>query len=151
MSPSPDTSRRTERERHSSNYEVALFVASLTTVLAVRPSSPLIYVHIQRTIHCIRAHVSATCINAAGGVYVRLPNVCCSAFGYTGAPFSVACLLINPETLIASYARVRARVSSTEEDPRVFPSVYTSDMYDARDTRSRGIAPRVSTCFALYV
>ena len=38
-------------------------------------------------------------------VYVRLPNVCCTAFGYGyGAPFSVACLLINSETLIASRA-----------------------------------------------
>lgn len=37
-----------------------------------------------------------------GWVYVGLPNVCCTAFGYDEAPFSMACLLINPETLIAS-------------------------------------------------
>lgn len=84
-------------------------------------------------------------VATTGRVYVRLPNVCCSAFGYAGAPFSVACLLINPETLIASRAREREH----GRGPRVF-SMYIHILAciyaTQRDTRSR---ERIAAC--LYV
>lgn len=86
----------------------------------------------------IKPRISATMyMQRAGRVYVRVPNVCCSAFGYTGAPFSVAGLLINPETLIAS--RARARTRECEGRSRAYslsvciPHVCTT----VRNTRSR--------------
>jgi len=80
-----------------------------------------------------------------GWVYVGLSNVCCTAFGYVGAPFSVACLLINPETLIASRVAVWGAGGS-----RV-PSVHTR-VCDATHAIhvAASVAPRVSLCASLY-
>jgi len=80
-----------------------------------------------------------------GWVYVGLSNVCCTAFGYVRAPFSVACLLINPETLIASRVAVGGAGGS-----RV-PSVHTR-VCDATHAIhvAASVAPRVSLCASLY-